>query len=106
MDFTEWLHQQLEKRGMSQADLARKSGLSRARISQVLSGDTLTADFVISVARALKTPIVPILELADIIPRQPRPEDPEAKRLLDAWARFPEDERRVLLDVLERAGKR
>ncbi len=44
----------MEKQRMSQADLARKLGVSRARISQILSGnDNLTLKSIVAVAVGL-----------------------------------------------------
>jgi transcriptional regulator with XRE-family HTH domain len=104
--FSKWLVAELKARKVTQAELAERLHTSDSHVSYVLSGRrNLSADFVISVAKALGVPVVPILELASIIPPQPQPDDPEAKRLLEVWYRLPEDERRVLLALLERASR-
>jgi transcriptional regulator with XRE-family HTH domain len=103
--FSRWIINELDARDWTQTKLAKEIKTSTSHVSMVLNGQrAVTANFCVSVAKALGVPVVPILELAAIIPRQPQPTDPEAKQLLDVWYRLSEDERRVLLGVLERAS--
>lgn len=104
--FSKWLIAELKSRGLTQRNLADVLHTSDSHVSYVLSGRrALTADFVINVAKALKIPIVPILELAAIIPPQPKRDDPDVRRLLDVWGRLSEEEQRVLLGLMERAAR-
>jgi len=64
-----WLLEELEKRGMSQADLSRSSGITTAQMSRIISGTrgagkkTLTA-----IAHALRLPPDLVFEKAGILP--------------------------------------
>jgi transcriptional regulator with XRE-family HTH domain len=54
MTFIHWLTQELETRGWSQRELARRSGLSSAQVSSVLNNKrTATWDFCAAVALAM-----------------------------------------------------
>ena len=54
IDVGEQIVARMEERGMTQADLARAMGLSRARVSQILRGnDNLTLKSIVAVAIAL-----------------------------------------------------
>ena len=102
-----YLQDELDKRGWSMSEMGRRAGISPAQVANVVGGRSQAgADFCIGIARALQVSPVHLLELAGVIPRQPQPADPEARRLLDAWYRLSEDERRVLLALLERASRR
>ena len=54
IDVGEQIVARMEERGMTQADLARAMGVSRARVSQILRGnDNLTLKSIVTVAIAL-----------------------------------------------------
>lgn len=54
IDVGEQIVARMEERGMTQADLARAMGVSRARVSQILRGnDNLTLKSIVAVAIAL-----------------------------------------------------
>ncbi len=54
IDIGEQIVARMEERGMTQADLAREIGVSRARISQILRGnDNLTLKSIVAVAIGL-----------------------------------------------------
>ena len=54
IDIGEQIVARMEERGMTQADLARAMGVSRARVSQILRGnDNLTLKSIVAVAIAL-----------------------------------------------------
>ncbi|RME79663.1 MAG: XRE family transcriptional regulator [Chloroflexi bacterium] len=64
-----WLAQELQQRGWSHAELARRSGISRPFISQVLSGDAKpSVNFCRKVAAALDESPDKLLRLAGILP--------------------------------------
>jgi transcriptional regulator with XRE-family HTH domain len=69
MDFSTWLAQEVEKRGWSFNELARRSGVSSAMISLVMTGHRNPGvDFCNGVARAFKTSPIVVLAKAGIIP--------------------------------------
>ena len=56
IDIGEQIVARMEERGMTQADLAREMGVSRARVSQILRGnDNLTLKSIVAVAIALES---------------------------------------------------
>ena len=64
----------MEQQGMTQADLARKMGVSRARISQILRGnDNLTLKSIVAVALGLDCRVD--LQLKPARPVRPRLSD-------------------------------
>lgn len=67
--FADWLQVELGRRGMSQADLEAKSGLSAATISRILSGSRgAGADTARKIARAFNMPPENVMRAAGILP--------------------------------------
>lgn len=57
MDFAEWLQRELDKRGWDQSELARRSEMSTAQVSRVVSGGRDAGpEFCIAISRALRIP--------------------------------------------------
>jgi transcriptional regulator with XRE-family HTH domain len=76
LDFSEWLHQEMEKRQWSQADLARYADLSRAVINKLLNGRTYPQPTTLdAIARALKIPVETTYRKAGLLPKTPVSED-------------------------------
>lgn len=69
IEFSEWLRAEIEKRGMTQADLARAAGVSKPHVSLVLNGGRNPGmDFLEGVAKALRLPIDEVYRVAGILP--------------------------------------
>lgn len=67
--FGDWLTAELDKRGWTQADLVRESGLSRAQVSMVVNGGRKPGKhFCRSVARALSLPEEAVFRRAGMLP--------------------------------------
>ena len=65
IDIGEQIVARMEERGMTQADVAREMGVSRARVSQILRGkDNLTLKSIVAVAIALESRVELQLTLA------------------------------------------
>lgn len=65
-----WVGQELERRGWSYGELARRANISRPLVSRTLSGDmSASADFCIKIAQALEEAPETVLRLADILPQ-------------------------------------
>lgn len=81
--FSEWLQQQMDERGWSQADLARNSGLTRAAISNYVNAVRAApdADSCVALARAFKLPPEHVLRVAGYLP--PAPEEERSPTLLE-----------------------
>jgi transcriptional regulator with XRE-family HTH domain len=68
--FAEWLHDELNKRQWSQADLARYSDLSRAVINKLLNGRTYPQPTTLdAISRALKVPVETTYRKAGLLPK-------------------------------------
>lgn len=77
-----WLNKEIESRGWSQRELARRSGISHTTISQVIAEVRQpTWDFCASIARALGEPIDNVFVLAGL-KRPPLPPVEEEKEAL------------------------
>lgn len=88
-NFGEWLLNELEKRNMSQSDLAKLSGLSRGTLSNLISGTRgLGTDSINAIARALKLPPAQVFEAAGILP---------ANKDVDPWV----EQMNVLLNSIK-----
>lgn len=81
-DFRDWLLRVLEERGISQSELARRAGLSRAAISDIVSGRRgIGKNAATSIARALKLPPEEVFRAAGILPPNPK-DDPWVKDMM------------------------
>lgn len=62
----------LDKKGMTQADLSRKTGRSKASISDVISGRrNMGLEFALDIAKAVDMPAVDFLVFMKMLPPQP-----------------------------------
>ena len=85
VDFSSWLQNELEKRGWSQADLARMSGLNRQVISTYINRQRTKPDseMLNAIARALRLPSRVVFEAAGILaPEKDVQLSPNKSRLL------------------------
>lgn len=99
----DWITGQLEEKGWSQSELAKRSGASRPLVSQVLSGEmSPSADFCIKVAQALDEAPEKLLRLAGILPSAPASEDDATlQELTDLARNLSPEQRRQLLDFAQ-----
>ena len=95
--FSEWLREEMEKRGFSQSELGRRAKLSRAIISKIINQESEpTPSTINSLAIGLKLPSTTVFRAAGIIPQEP-----EYVPLLDEWTEVfydlsPEDREEIL----------
>lgn len=69
ISFSEWLLKTLKERGLSQSDLARAAGVSRAAISDIISSRrNIGTDVAKSIAKALKLPVEQVYRAAGLLP--------------------------------------
>jgi transcriptional regulator with XRE-family HTH domain len=81
----DWLLTQLEDRGWSQAELARRSEISQPALSRIISGTQQAGpDACVAVARAFGEPPEKVFRLAGLLPPLPPPvaEEHEALAIL------------------------
>lgn len=92
-EFSEWLSRQIKEQGITQSELARSAGVSRAAIHKAINrlNKRPDPDTCIGIARALKKSPVTVFRTAGLLP--PETELPE-------WEEF-----RVILDELSEEGR-
>lgn len=73
LSFTEWLNEEMRKRKMSQAELARKSGLGRSVINKMVNRMIKRPDpsTYVAIAKALDVSPVTVFRIAGILPPDP-----------------------------------
>jgi transcriptional regulator with XRE-family HTH domain len=100
MTFSEWLSKEIKDRGLSFAEVARRGGISHARISQVISGgEKAGADFCLGIARALNKSPYEILRRAELLPPEPEQSPGEAD-MLHNYRRLPKSKQQFVLDMM------
>lgn len=100
--FANWVNEQLDDRKWSQAELARKAGISRATISKLLSyneDQMPTAETLVSIARALRFPPEYVFRKAGILPVEPD-DDPSLAEANQLLSELPEEYRKQALQLL------
>jgi len=74
IEFPQWLRQELEIREWSQVDLSRKTGISTAQITRIISGERgFGIEALASISNALEVSPITILRKAGLLP--PGPDD-------------------------------
>lgn len=100
-DFSKWLLGELNKRGWTQAELARRAEITPAQISRVLSRTQQPGpDTCAGIARALAITPEEVLRRAGYLPTEP-PEVAEEKRLQYLFRRLSPSARKETLEYLE-----
>jgi transcriptional regulator with XRE-family HTH domain len=98
MDFTEWLREQIEDRGWSQNELARRAGVTSGYVSMVMTQARKPgADFCTGVARALKVPEITVFVEAGLMSRTTNPEELTLRELYAILSDLPPSEQRAIL---------
>ena len=98
-DFVTWLTNEMETRGWSNSELARRAGLVPSAVSQVITGSRRPGpDFCRSVAQALVLPPETVFRMAGLLPALPGPiEDVTFGELLDVVRNLSAGEREEVL---------
>lgn len=101
MEFPDWLQSEMDKRGMSQSDLARSSGINRQVISTYVNRQRTKPDpeVLIAIARALRLPPETVFRAAGLLP--PVSEVDELKAdIIDLTSKMSREEQREVLEYL------
>jgi len=69
--FSKWLLKEIEARGLTYSDIARKGKISHARVSQVLAGEPPGKRFCLAIAKALQIPAETVFREASLLPPVP-----------------------------------
>ena len=97
-----WIRDELQERGWDQAELARRSGITSAQVSRVLSeARGAGLDFYRGVARAFGIPLEVVLRNAGVLPPTYGVED--VRPLFERLSRLPVEWRRFALTSWEGA---
>lgn len=103
--FGDWVLQELNSRGWDQAELARRSGISDAHISRVVTGGRKPgADAVQRIARALRLPAEEVFRRAGLLPPRGATADDLARYddMLSTIASLTPENQRLVFDLVER----
>lgn len=95
--FAEWLTNELTAQQMSQVDLAKKSGVTTAQISRILSGQRgAESKTIVAIAKALNIPAEIVFRDIGILPPQPDL-DKDLEKIIHEIAKMPKDDQREVL---------
>lgn len=99
--FSEWLYQQIDKRGWSQSELARRAKVSRTAISNVLNNNRQPGtDLCLAIADAFKMPPEHVFRAAGLLPPNPD-NDPLLDRANHLLAQLPPEKQQEALAFLD-----
>lgn len=98
--FTSWLEDQIWKQRITYSEVARRGGISHARISQVLAGDNPGWEFVAAVARALDQDLDLVAHKAGLWEGGPDRTSVQVKEYTDLFSRLPAHERSLILQTM------
>jgi transcriptional regulator with XRE-family HTH domain len=98
-NFYEWLQAEIEDRNWSQAEFAKKSGISASQVSRVISGLRPPGnEFIEATSHALRLPPEEVFRRAGLLP--PKPVKTEAiEELLHLASDLPPDQVQELIDL-------
>lgn len=102
-NFSLWLTLEIEKRGWTNSEVARRGGVSQARVSQVVSGDNPGTEFCIAIARAFGLQPGEILHKAGILDN--RLSDAEFETFRAVIAEIPQEQHEHVLAILRTYAK-
>jgi len=98
--FTKWLLEELNKRGWSRSEAARRGGVSASMFDKVINGHAKPGvDFCRGIARAFKEPPEFVFRKAGLLPNVPD-DDATMRELVDLVCHLSPEDRQ---DVLEYA---
>lgn len=99
--FADWLQKELDKKGWSQNELAKRAGISRGAVNHVLNGSRQPGtDLCLGVARALKISPEIVFRKAELLPPASE-EDPLLDRANYLLSQLPPEKQEEMIDYLE-----
>lgn len=99
--FVDWLVDELKARNVSQAELAKRSGMSQASISLVISGKRNPGiDFCNAVAKALNIPTEEVLSSAGLLPKKSI-RTALIDRMVELFSNFSVEEQEAYLEEMD-----
>ena len=105
IDFAEWLTNELAVKGWDQAELSRRSGITTAHISRIMTGQRHPGSEALSgIARALRLPPEELFRRAGLLPpKRGVTADDQARYndMLEAVRSLSPDGQKLLFEILE-----
>jgi transcriptional regulator with XRE-family HTH domain len=99
--FGEWLRKELDRRKISQKELADLSGITPAQISRVISGTRGPGtDLIQSIARALNLPPEEVYRAAGLLPPTTNP-SPLDRLIIHLMSTLPEEEKQDVIKYIQ-----
>lgn len=108
--FGDWLQRELDNRGWDQAELSRRSGISSAQVSRIVTGGRRPGrDSIDGIARALRLPPEDVLRQAGILPPKNVNLSPGDRRALvetmDKLAALSPDSQRFIFELIDKVWR-
>ena len=101
-DFTDWMNDELMRRGWRQADLMRATGISRSGISLLMNGQIRPApQTVLQLSRVFRVPPDFIMRKVGYLPPKMEGGDPELEEINFKYAMLPKAQKKLFLDYLD-----
>ena len=100
-DFSDWLNEQLNKKGWKQADLCRASGLSSGALSTALTRNKIGPEVARAIAAGLDLSQAEVFHAAGLITETPSEDyDPNRERWNAMYDKMKDDEE--MMEVMEK----
>ena len=107
MEFTEWLDRELNDRGWSRSEAARRGGISASMFDKVINGYAQPGlTFYKGVAKAFKIPLEEVLRKAGEMEDLPNEEPPNFSEWMRLFLDANRDERDRMLEVARTLSRR
>lgn len=115
--FSTWLDRELQTRGWSQSEAARRGAISSQMVNAVVNGQANPGlDFCKGIARAFKLPLDDVFRLAGILPTPPAPPPQTRERrivynvntdelVLDLWHALGHEDQAIVHELMERLAQ-
>jgi transcriptional regulator with XRE-family HTH domain len=101
IDFSQWLQEQMNERGLSQSDLARLAGVTRSSINGILVGTRGPGpDLCNAIARGLKLPPEVVFRAAGLLPPKPNAE-PTVEEASYKLSQLPDWQQKIVLRFID-----
>jgi transcriptional regulator with XRE-family HTH domain len=100
-DLASWLDEQLDTRGWSVREMARRAGVSHTAIASVLKRrGRPSAELCVAIADALGVSAIAVVQRAGILPPDP-PETAAWRRLNEMWGQLSDEDQERILEIVE-----
>lgn len=98
-EFAEWINEEMEKRGWTNSELARRAKISHASISQVIGGRKAGVAFCKGLARAFDIPAETIYRMAGILPTIESLDQKGIGELAEIFKHLDPDQREMVIEM-------